>query len=193
MQEQRQRTNLTIRRRNISREERSPNVLFTALTVGAVVLLLAVAFFFAPVRLFGWFRDMFKAFFIISLAQVAVILLLAALLGARLLRCGERQALLRLPDHQHGERALPGDLLPRKRAHALRFPGHLRLRLRLDRRGRRGKHLRAGRSPQVGRTNQKACDNSICRLPRRWDVTGGGGSIGEVSSRENRHPSKRRT
>lgn len=44
MQEQRQRTNLTTRRRNISREERSPSVLFTALTVGAVVLLLAVTF-----------------------------------------------------------------------------------------------------------------------------------------------------
>jgi flagellar hook assembly protein FlgD len=44
MQEQRQRTNITTRRRNISREERSPSIMFTALTVGAVVLLLAVTF-----------------------------------------------------------------------------------------------------------------------------------------------------
>src|SRR5512135_1980382 len=46
MQEQRQRTspNTTARRRTISREERSPSVLFTALTIGAVVLLLAVTF-----------------------------------------------------------------------------------------------------------------------------------------------------
>ncbi len=44
MQEQRQRSTITNRRRNISREERSPNVMFTALTIGAVVLLLAVTF-----------------------------------------------------------------------------------------------------------------------------------------------------
>lgn len=44
MQEQRQRSTITTRRRNISREERSPNVMFTALTIGAVVLLLAVTF-----------------------------------------------------------------------------------------------------------------------------------------------------
>ncbi len=44
MQEQRQRTNTTSRRRNISREERAPNMMFTALTIGAVVLLLAVTF-----------------------------------------------------------------------------------------------------------------------------------------------------
>ncbi|AEO54521.1 hypothetical protein MYCTH_2297171 [Thermothelomyces thermophilus ATCC 42464] len=40
-----------------------------------------VAFFFAPVRLFGWFHDMFKAFFVISLA--ASTLLLAAELVRR--------------------------------------------------------------------------------------------------------------
>jgi flagellar hook assembly protein FlgD len=45
MQEQRQRTNLnTARRRTISREERSPNALYTALTIGVVALLLAVTF-----------------------------------------------------------------------------------------------------------------------------------------------------
>ncbi|RPI97429.1 MAG: hypothetical protein EHM39_09505, partial [Chloroflexi bacterium] len=45
MQEQRQRTSpTTTHRRNINREERSPNVMFTALTIGAVVLLLAVTF-----------------------------------------------------------------------------------------------------------------------------------------------------
>lgn len=45
MQEHRQRsTSTSTRQRNISREERSPNVMFTALTIGAVVLLLAVTF-----------------------------------------------------------------------------------------------------------------------------------------------------
>lgn len=33
-----------------------------------------VAFFFAPVRLFGWFHDMFKAFFIINLTASSVLL-----------------------------------------------------------------------------------------------------------------------
>ncbi len=45
MQEQRQRTNTTTtRQRNISREARSPSALFTALTIGTVILLLAVTF-----------------------------------------------------------------------------------------------------------------------------------------------------
>jgi len=45
MQEQRQRsTSTSTRQRNINRGERTPNVMFTALTIGAVVLLLAVTF-----------------------------------------------------------------------------------------------------------------------------------------------------
>lgn len=44
MQEQRPRYTSTVNRRNINREERSPNVMFTAITIGAVVLLLAVTF-----------------------------------------------------------------------------------------------------------------------------------------------------
>ena len=44
MQEQRPRHTSTLNRRNINREERSPNVMFTAVTIGAVVLLLAVTF-----------------------------------------------------------------------------------------------------------------------------------------------------
>ena len=77
----------------------------------------------------------------------------AALLGPRrAVRRVEHAHVLRLPDHQHRLGAHAAHVLPRERAHGLRLPGPVRLRLRVQRGRRLLPHVRRrfGHQPRPG-------------------------------------------